>query len=180
MRIRSIFMTNFSKTDLTWDGFSINIWSTVESCCAIIGACLPTMKPLFTSAKRLTHSAGRSTLSGHNGTVEAQEASSHTASTTISKPQSSRGHLWKAPLPRASNWKATDAGFGEEDDLESGPNMYPMENMEAGLIHDIYVMGSQDSEDKTSHRVLKSPTLRPERSAGTLSTPESPNPAKLL
>lgn len=70
--------------------------------------------------------------------------------------------------------------FDEEDDLESGPNMYPMENMEAGLIHDIYVNASHDSEDKTSYRVLKSPTLRPERSAGTLSTPESLNPVKLL
>ena len=177
MRIRSIVMTHWSKTDLTWDSFGINIWSTVESCCGIIGACLPTMKPLITSSKRLTHSTGRSTLSGHNGTVEAQETSSYTAPTTISKPQSPRGHLWKAPLSRASNWKAD---FGEEDDLESGPNMYPMENMEAGLIHDIYLMASHDSEDKTSYRVLRSPTLRPERSAGTLSMPESPNPVKLL
>ena len=180
MRIRSIVQTDWSKTDLTWDGFGINIWSTVESCCAIIGACLPTMKPLLTSAKRLTHSAGRSTWTGYDGTVETLEASSHTAPTTISKPQSPRGHLWKAPLFRASNWKAADADSGEEDDLESGPNMYPMENMEAGLIHDIYLMASHDSEDKTSYRVLKSPTLRPERSAGTLSMPESPNPAKLL
>ena len=179
MRVRSIVMTNWSKTDLTWDGFGINIWSTVESCCAIIGACLPAMKPLVTSAKRWTHSTGRSTLSGHNGTVEAQDASSHTATTTTSKPQSPRGPLWKAPLSRASNSKTTYAEFGEEDDLESGPNMYPMENMEAGLIHDIYVEASLHSEDKSSYRVLKSPTLRPERSAGTLSMPESPDPVTL-
>ena len=180
MRVRSIVMTNWSKTDLTWDGFGINIWSTVESCCAIIGACLPTMKPLVTSAKRWTHSAGRSTLTGYDGTVEAQEASSHTAPTIMSKPQSPRGHLWKVPLSRASNSKATYAEFGEEDDLESGPNMYPMENMEAGLIHDIYVTASRDSEDKTSYRVLKPPTLRTERSAGTLSMLESPNAVKPL
>ena len=179
MRIHSIVTTNWSKTDLTWDGFGINIWSTVESCCAIIGACLPTMKPLITSATRLTHSAGKTTLSGPNGTVETQEARSHTAATTISKPQIPPGHMWKQPLSRASNWKANYADFGE-DDLESGPNMYPMENMEAGLIHDIYLTASHDSEDKTSYRVLKSPKLRPERSAGTLSTPESPKPAKLL
>ena len=180
MRISSIVMTDWSKMDVTWDSFGINIWSTVESCCAIIGACLPAMKPLITNTRRLTHSAGKTTLSGHNNTMETQEASSDTAPTTISKPQSPRGHMWKPPLSRASNWNANYAEFGEEDDLESGPNMYPMENMEAGLIHDIYVKASHDSEDKTSYRVLKSPTLRPERSAGTLSTPESLNPAKLL
>ena len=180
MRIHSIVTIDLSKTDLTWDSFGINIWSTVESCCAIIGACLPTMKPLITNARRLTHSAGKRTLPSHNGMVDAPEASSDTAPTTTSKPQNPRDHMSKLPPSRASKWKATYVNIDEEDDLESGPNMYPMENMEAGLIHDIYMKASHDSEDKTSYRVLKSPTLWPERSAGTLSTPESLNPVKRL
>ena len=180
MRIRSIVLTDWSKTDRTWDSFGITIWSTVESCCAIIGACLPTMTPLITNARRSTDLAGKTTLSEDNGTVEAQETGSHTAPTAMSKAPSPRGRMSKPPPSRASNWKATYVNFDEEDDLESGPNMYPMENMEAGLIHDIYVNASHNSEDKTSYRVLKSPTLRPERSAGTLSTQESLNPVKRL
>ena len=61
IRIHQILSTNYSKTDLTWDGFGINVWSTVESCCSIIGACLPTMRPLVTRARALATHSGTKT-----------------------------------------------------------------------------------------------------------------------
>ena len=53
IRIDQIFATNWSETDLTWDGFGLNVWSTIESCTAIISSCLSTMRPLIVRAKAL-------------------------------------------------------------------------------------------------------------------------------
>ena len=66
IRIYQIFATDWKLTDLTWDGFGINVWSTVESCCALIGANLVIMKPLIMKARASPSNSRRiASDSGH-------------------------------------------------------------------------------------------------------------------
>lgn len=46
VRLRALHVGAVSK-DPTYDNFGIAIWSVIEVNCAIVGACLPTLKPLI-------------------------------------------------------------------------------------------------------------------------------------
>ncbi|KAF6225737.1 hypothetical protein HO133_009739 [Letharia lupina] len=64
VRIHAIYKTDWTLTDPSWTGFGLGVWSTVESCCSVIAACLPTMRPLLTRAQAHTsHAKSTSTKS---------------------------------------------------------------------------------------------------------------------
>lgn len=118
IRISQIFSTNWSLTDLTYDSWGINVWSTIESCCSIIGACLPTMRPLISKSvaavtSHTKSSKSKTTSSGSGGAVS-----------------SPRSPFWNPPAPCAPYRSLYDRA--EENDLENGArDTYPLKPLQA-------------------------------------------------
>ena len=104
--ISQILSTNWSLTDLTYDSFGINVWSTVESCCSIVGACLPTMRPLITKSV--------AAVTSHSKSSKSKTASSGSGG-AVSTP---RSPFWNPPAPCAPYRSLYDRA--EENDLENG------------------------------------------------------------
>ncbi len=160
IRINEIFTTNYSKRDLTWDAYGINVWSTVESCCSIVGVCLPTMRPLIARAKRLT------------STSKSQKDSRQTGGPTtvvdsdIGSPRSPKVPFWNPPPPVSPRGKGPYQSLGErEDDLERGPDTYPMRNMAEVVSQDPHGPPrtiTLNRGDRSPHPVLKSPCYQQE------------------
>ena len=175
IRVHMTVTTNWTKSHVTWDSIGVNLWSTVESSCSIIAACLPTMRPLITRAQQFTSSNAEKRLrSGNSATkkVIRQLRYCHYSRKAVLCPRGLGGHFWNPPPPsRSSNQKGPYASIDEDDDLESGRNMYPMENMEAALTH-----GPNDtyqSPPRKPHPVLKSPKYQQDRlNAPPMSSPE--------
>ena len=116
VRIYAIFTSNYSKADVTWDGYAVNLWSTVESCCSVIAACLPTMRPLITRVKKL-RSHGSEGSRRHRSADLGLPSSSQSAKAPLRNiPRSSRSFL-KAPYQSID-----DKGV----ELESRLGVFPM------------------------------------------------------
>lgn len=104
IRLQQIFGTNFSHHDPTWSSVGLNMWSTVESCCAVMGACLPTMRPLITRARAFA-AKERSSAKRSNATqseskipVKTQGACYHTLSEGT--PGKESFEMWNASTPQ--------------------------------------------------------------------------------
>ena len=52
-----------ARTDFTYYVTPLCLWSTIEPCCGVICACLPTLGPILTSSSLLTGSWGQALLS---------------------------------------------------------------------------------------------------------------------
>ena len=94
----------------------LGVWSTVESCCSVIAACLPTMRPLLTHAKaRTSHTKSTSTKSSK----DIKSASSGSKGGPLSP-------IW-GPPPPSSPRKAPYQSLDEYDtDLENGESSFEM------------------------------------------------------
>lgn len=159
IRIHQIFATNWSLTDLTYDSFGINVWSTVESCCAIIGACLPTMRPLIT----------------HSVTV----VTSRTKSSKLKTTSSGSGGAVSTPRPPFQNPLAQFASYqslgdrAEENDLEEGGrDAYPLKPLRAfadsANPHPRKISPMNKAWDHSSHPVMNSEGFKLERQIAPL------------
>ena len=166
IRIHQIFATNWSLTDLTYDSFGINVWSSVESCCAIIGACLPTMRPLITRSVAVVTSHAKSsgsktkiTSSGSGGAVS-----------------SPRAPFWNPPAPCAP-YQSLDAGAKMKDIERGGRDAYPLKSLPgiAGNDGNAYpkrVSSLMKTElDRSPHPVIKSERFKSERQIAPLPSP---------
>lgn len=144
VRIHEVVNTNWKKTDLTWDGFGINIWSTVESCCAIIAACLPTLRPLISRARALT-SGSWNKVSG-----------------TDSTPKDLQPFLVPASQTNPDR-KTPNESIVHRQDLEEGQVAHIMEEAATDVRHDAYEMKSVRRGDRSPHPVVRSPRFQQER-----------------
>lgn len=115
IRIHQIFATNWSFTDITWDSFGVNVWSTVESCCAIIGACLPTMRPLITRSVAVVTSHNKSS----NSKMKTTSSGSGGAVSSLRSPSGNQ-HAPYAPYQSLAERAA------ENDVEKGGRNAYPL------------------------------------------------------
>lgn len=165
IRIHQIFATNWSLTDLTYDSFGINVWSTVESCCAIIGACLPTMRPLIsrsvavvTSHTQSSNSKTKTTSSGSAGAV--------------SSPRLPFGN----PPASYAPYQSLDER-AEENDVEKGVrNAYPLKPLQA-FVDTRGSYPKRSSSMRSPHPVVKSERFNFEKQIAPLPlSPERTHP----
>jgi len=159
--------------DLTWDAYGINVWSTVESCCSIIGVCLPTMRPLLTRAKRLTSWGSRSQKDSRQTGV-----STTAVATDLGRPRSHKIQFWNPPPPIPPRGKAPYQSIQEgEDDSERGPDTYQMSNVARVVSWDPRrppPTMSPNRGDRSLHPVLKSPRYQQEKLFAPPPSPECP------
>ena len=135
IRIHEIMSTDWKKTDLSWDGFGVNVWSTVESCCAIIAACLPTMLPLIRRAKTLTKRSRNQSLVW-----------------SMIGPQKHGQGFRVAAVRIASNRKSPYEVIDESQDI----------NQER-IAYDLSKIPSNVRAEQTAHPVVRSPRYQQER-----------------
>ena len=133
-------------TDLTWDGYGINIWSTVESCCAIIAACLPTLRPLISRIKA---------LASHTGT----------------KGSAGSSILPLTALPAQTDVKRQEAhgSVAHHEDLGGGESAIRMKELPTSFSHDPYRVKASFREERSPHPVMQSTRFQQERLMAPLS-----------
>ncbi|KAL8812469.1 MAG: hypothetical protein Q9200_000998 [Gallowayella weberi] len=86
--VRVVVLSRIGKTDITWNFVNGGIWAETEPSVAVICACLPSLRPLFTVAASLKSKiSSQSTLSqkssrwlmwggsGHSGSKESNSSS---------------------------------------------------------------------------------------------------------
>ena len=165
VRIHKIFATNWSFTDLTWDSFGLNVWSSVESCCAIIGACLPTMRPLITRSRAVITSHPKSSNSK-------TKTSSSGSGGVVSSPRSPFGNQHTPYTP----YQSLDERAEENDIEKDGQNAFPLKPLP--LFADTRAQYPKRNSslnrgwDRSPHPVVKSERLNFERQIAPL--PHSP------
>lgn len=169
IRIHQVFATNWSRTDLTYDSFGINVWSTVESCCAIIGACLPTMRPLITRSVAV--------VTSHTKSSASKTKTSSGSGGAVSSP---RSPFWN--LPGLCALYQSLNGRVEENDVEKcGRNAYPLKPLQAfANTTDPYpkrISSLNGGWDRSPHPVVKSERFQLERQIAPL--PLTPEPIYL-
>lgn len=169
IRIHQVLATNWSLTDLTYDSFGINVWSTVESCCAIIGACLPTMRPLITRSVAV--------VTSHTKSSASKTKTSSGSGGAVSSP---RSPFWN--LPGLCALYQSLNGRVEENDVEKGGrNAYPLKPLQAfAKTTDPYpkrISSLNGGWDRSPHPVVKSERFQLERQIALL--PLTPEPIYL-
>ena len=164
IRISQIFSTNWSLTDLTYDSFGINVWSTVESCCSIVGACLPTMRPLITKSV--------AAVTSHTKSSKSKTASSGSGGAVSSQ----RSRFWNPPAPCAPYRSLYNRAEG--NDLENGArDTHPLKPLQAFATDTANPYPKRTSSmnggwNHSPHPVLKSERFKLERQIAPL--PQSP------
>lgn len=132
----------------------MGVWSTVESCCSVIAACLPTMRPLLTRAK------------GHTSNTKSTSTKS-SKDIKFATSRSKGGPLWSPPppsSPRKAPYQNLDEYF---PDLENGDSTLEMKTSpQAGQnarfeTHENFAKPSATF----GHAGSTASILRPERSA---------------
>ena len=175
VRIHAIFRTDWTLIDPTWTGFGLGVWSTVESCCSVIAACLPTMRPILSHAKTYTsHTRSTSTKSSK----DIKSASSGGKGGPLSP-------VWGPPpsSPRKAPYHSLDEYY---PDVENGYSSFemtvsPQTRHHARFgSHETYANPWTDfGQDRPFHSILRPERLGTEKPAVSLPEPRYIGPSRI-